>query len=364
MPLLVTGCAAHETRPPQRAPTATVAIARNADNTASITVTYREAANVFEIMDNVSSWLPGKCDEEYRAYWNERFGITPADEQRFASYKQLRKRSYPRPPDGQDGSDPRTTSLFGPVKPIDRFAAAFYDSQSLDEAFVKLGDVATAQEIAELKAFYAVYRPQYESLLVESKAYLAIASATSTKLEEAHADAYATGLAQFYGVTSLPRFTALYVWWPPVENVTANSRDRFLLLKYNPAKHGNGAASNIDIPIHEFVHYASAHQSEEQKRALTRTFLAGCDPTADVKPVKILEEPLAVAHQKLFLSTADPQHFDASVPWYGGDRWIDPFAKALFAQVKEARAAGRTIDDALMTSAAKSCATLYAARSR
>ncbi len=330
-----------------------------------ITVTYREAANVFEIMDNVSMWLSGKCDEEYRAYWQERFGVSPADEQRFASYKQLRKRSYPRPPnDAADGSDARPASLFAPRKPVDRLADAFYDSATVDEALAKLAGVATPEDIAELRAFYAVYRPQYESLLTESQLYLPIAAVIQKKLEEARADTYTADLARFYGVTDLPRFTALYVWWPPVENVTANTRGRFLLLKYHPAKHGRSAMSDIDIPIHEFAHYISAHQPEEQKRALTRTFLAGCDPTAYVKPVKILEEPLAVAHQKLFLSVADPQRFDASVPWYGGDRWIDPFAKAVYPELKDARAHGRMIDDALMTSAAESCAVLYAARRR
>ena len=191
-----------------------------------------------------------------------------------------------------------------------------------------------------------------------------IAAVIQKKLEEARVDTYTAGLTSFYEVTGLRRFTALYIWWPPVENVTANTRDRFLLLKYNPAKHGRSAMSDIDIPIHEFTHYLSAHQPEEQKRALTHTFLAGCDPTADVKPVKILEEPLAVAHQKLFLSVAAPQRFDASVPWYGGDQWIDPFAKAIYPALKDARAHGRTIDDALMTSAAKSCAALYATRRR
>ena len=328
-------------------------------------MTYREAANVFEIMDNVSMWLSGKCDEEYRAYWKQRFGVTAADEQRFASYKQLRKRSYPRPPDdAADGGDARPVSLFAPRKPVERLADAFYDSTTVEEALGKLADVATPEDIAELRAFYAVYRPQYESLLTESQLYLPIATVIQKKLEEARAGAYAAGLATFYGVTDLPRFTALYIWWPPVDNVTANNRDRFLLLKYNPSKHGRSAMSDIDIPIHEFAHYVSAHQPEEQKRALTRTFLAGCDPTADVKPVKILEEPLAVVHQKLFLSVADPQRSDASVPWYGGDRWIDPFAKAIYPAVKDARAHGRTIDDALMTSAAKSCAELYAARRR
>ncbi len=325
-----------------------------------IVVGYREAANVFEILDNVSDWLPGKADEEYRRYWKERFGISPEDEQRFASYKQIRKRTYPRPSEGSGDGKPDEPSLFGPRKPIDRFAESFYASASLDEAFTKLASVTTSEETAELRAFYAAYRTPIAELLEESKAFDPIATSLREKLGT-RADTYAASVARFYGVADLPPFTALYVWWPPVANVTANQRDHYLLLKYNPTRHASSAASAIDVPIHELTHYVSSHQPEEQKRALTQTFLAGCDPRADVKPVKILEEPMAVAQQKLFASVAAPERFDLGAPWYGGDRWIDPFGKALFPLVAEAYAQGRRIDDALMTRAAKSCAELRAA---
>jgi hypothetical protein len=120
---LVMSCAAHETRaiPPSRPAEA-----------GGITVTYREAANVFEIMDNVSMWLSGKAARRGGGRRQRAAGLA------------LR-----------------------PRKPVDRLAEAFYDSATVDEALVKLADVATPEDIAELRAFYAVYRPQYESMLTE-----------------------------------------------------------------------------------------------------------------------------------------------------------------------------------------------------
>lgn len=322
----------------------------------SIAVTYREGANVFEILDNVSNWWPAKCDSEYRDYWKERFGISDDDERRFAAYKQIRKAHYPRPADAPE----RGADLFGPAKAVDRFAEAFYGAATVDAALATLAGLVTAEELATLKDFYTAYRPSYEPLLAESRPYSDIAAGMQSKLAEARVIAYLEKIARSYGVTALPPFTALYVWWPPVDGVSANNRDRYLLLKYNPTRHRSNAGSDFDVPVHEFAHYVSAHQSEERKLALSKTFLAGCDPTKRVPPVKILEEPLAVAHQKMFLALVDPQRFDVTAPWYHGDKWVDPFAKAIYPHVVQVHGSGRMIDDALMTTMASSCAELLA----
>lgn len=321
----------------------------------SLTVGYREPANVFEILDNVSSWLEGKCDEEYRSYWQERFGLTADDERRFATYKEIRKRYYPRPLE----TDPALV-LFGRARAPDRMAEAFYGAADLRTAFAELARFMTPEEVTATRAFYEAYAARLAPLLAESKAYVDVATTVQRRLDGAHASTFVDELAAYYRVTNLPRFDALYVWWPPVANTTANNRGRFLLLKYNPTEHRTDAERAVGIAIHELAHYVSEHQSDEQKKALTKTFLAGCDPTGDTKPVKILEEPLAVAHQKLFESVEDPKHFDLSAKWYGGDPWIGPFAKMIYPQVKQAHEGKRTIDDELMKTMAKSCVELRA----
>jgi hypothetical protein len=54
--------------------------------------------------------------------------------------------------------------------------------------------------------------------------------------------------------------------------------------------------------------------------------------------VKLLEEPMAVVHQKLFLSAAAPERFELGSAWYG-DRWVSAYAKAIYPRVKGAHAA-------------------------
>lgn len=326
--------------------------------TPSITVTYRDGANVFEILDNVSSWWPDKCDAEYRTYWKERFGITAADDERFATYKKIRKAHYPRPQENDGESAP---PLFGIAKPLDRFAEAFYGAATVDEGLSRLADVVDREELATLRAIFAVYRPSYEVLLAESAPYRELASALQRRLDDAHASATFLELTRFYGVdaTSVPDFDVLYVWWPPAEHIAANNRGRHLLLKYNPTTHLKKAARDSDLPVHELIHYVSSHQPEEQKRTFAKAFREACRPRPEIAPVDVLEEPMAVAQQKLFLSVVAPEKLEFASPWYG-DPWVSDFAKDIYPQVKEARSRRRPLDADLMRALGRACASRLA----
>ena len=329
----------------------------------SLTVTYRKAANLFEVLDNVSNWWRGKCDPEYREQWQHRFGVTAEDEQRFAAYKAIRKRYYPRPRDTGE-TEPSTTEhgLFAPRREPDRFAEAFYGAATVDAALSTLGEFMAPDDVETLRQFYAAYRGPCETLLAESEVYSEIAAALQQKLDTARARAFYRRVADFYGLEETPRFTVLYVWWPPVEHITANNRGEFLILKYNPTKHRSAALQDIDVPVHEFTHHASAYQPAAQKQALTKAFLDGCDMRGSMPTPKILEEPLAEVQQKLFLRIAAPERLDFSTDWYGGDAWVNPFAKAIYDPVREAYDSGGTISVALMERIAADCRRLKASR--
>jgi hypothetical protein len=184
-----------------------------------IVATYREAANVFEIMDNVSSWFPDKNDAQYREAWQARFGVTSADEDRFRAYKEIRKRWFSRADESRGG-------LFATSKPTDRIAEAFYTSDTLDAAYAKLA---------------------------------------------------------------------------------------------------------------VFVQRPKNHQD----------------------PPKIIEEPLAVVHQKMFLGLVEPERLDFTEGWYGGDPWIGTFAKLIYEPVRRYHETPNAhLDEELMTKLGKSCAQL------
>jgi hypothetical protein len=355
--LALAACGAPALRPPPPAtPAVTTALAPAGPTDLTLTVVYREAASVFEILDNVSDWLPGKCDTEYREAWKKRFEISAADEGTFTAYQALRKHYYPRQPPPADGDVP---GLFAPRKLPDRVAEAFYASATLDEAFTRLAAFMPPDDVAALRRFYAHHRPHYEVLLQESRGYPDLARNLQQKLDAAGVAAHYQRVARFYGVTGAAQFTALYVWWPPVEAVTANLRGSFLLLKYHPEKHREGALRDVDVPVHEMMHFISSQAPEAQKQALSRLFLAGCDVGARLPGPRILEEPLAVVHQKMFLAQVDPERLDFSGSWYG-DPWTSTLAKLLYAPVSRVHARGGRLDEVLVKQASKACAHLVA----
>lgn len=324
----------------------------------SIVVAYREAANIFEVLDNVSNWWEDKCEPEYRAYWEQHFQVSSSDERAFLAYREVRRRYYPQP---QGSSDPRESrhGLFAERKEPDRFAEAFYASDSLTDAFARLRTFASHEDVIAVEAFFAAFQSRLQGLLAESRSYVALSAALESKLNDPKATAFAQSIARAYAVATPPRLTVLYVWWPPVEQVTANSRGTFLLMKYHPVKHAEGAAQDVDVPIHEFVHVVSAQRPDARKRVLTDLFLRGCDVSGKLKPVNVLEEPLAVAQQKLFLRETDPARLDFSVPWYG-DPWVSTYAKLLVNLLGQHFSSGATVDEALMRRSARLCTQLTA----
>lgn len=58
-----------------------------------VTVSYRETADLFSTMDNMSDWLPGNTIPAYREEWEARFGWTEADQQWVDRYKEYRRRT-------------------------------------------------------------------------------------------------------------------------------------------------------------------------------------------------------------------------------------------------------------------------------
>jgi hypothetical protein len=324
-------------------------------------VRYREAANAFEILDNLSRWWSGKCDPEYREEWQSRFGVTPEDERHFAAYKAVRKRAYEDKAGGDP--DPATSSngVFARNKPVDRIAEAFYGAPDLDAAFAALATFLEPADVAVVKAYVAAMRPHLDDLLAEDRAYPALARALAEELARPDAAAAARRIADFYGVASVPRFTVLYVHWPARDHVAANVRGRTLLVKVHPDARREGAAADVDLPVHELAHHVSALQPEAKKRALTDVFLAGCEAARALRGPLALEEPLAVVHQKAFLREHAPARFELASRWYG-DPWVSDLAKALFEPVARVTREGRTLDEAFAREAAAICAKVAAAR--
>ncbi|MBL8613672.1 MAG: hypothetical protein JNL38_40405 [Myxococcales bacterium] len=352
------GCGAGASPPPtSAAPASPAAAASHAAPShpaaLEITVAYREAASVFEIVDNASAWYPDKNDAEYREHAVAALGFGRPEQELLDRWIELRRRTSP--PAAETGGP-----LLGRDKPRDALAACFHAEADVAAALARVEAAFGRDAAAAARAVLEGLSPKLRPVLAEGRDLAPIAAALEAELRQPHVAAFARRMARFYGAPEVPRVTVVFVWWPPVESMTASLAGDTLLMRYHPHKHGEEARRDVDVVIHELAHLASRRQPEAQKAALSAAFSARCDAASKLAPARVLEEPLAVIHQKMFLAETAPARFDRSRSWYG-DPWVSAMAKLSFDAAARAHADGRVLDEALVKAAAKACHELAGA---
>lgn len=310
-----------------------------------VEVRYREAADVFEILDHVSDWWPGYLEPEYRRAWADSVGFRRGDEEMFARYKAVRERYFDR--SGQGGDTPwrEGSGLFTDraVLAADPVGAAFYASETVDEALRRLAPVVAPGDVVFLRRFYAHFRGRWQPLVARTRALTAASrAATAGTLASAGVDEYLSQVGALFGSTAPEPFTALYVWWPESARNAASPSGRFLVLRVRPRP--GETVNSADVVAHEAIHVLLALQPDEQKQRWSGAVLDRCQPSAAMRRLTLLEEPIATALGNIeFRRRFQPQRFSWGRQWYG-DPWADMLARLLHPALTTALPIGRAGD--------------------
>jgi hypothetical protein len=377
--------------------------ANSPDRSTVITVRYREAADVFEMLDQVSAWWPDYVEPAYRQSWIDAGRIRSEDSTYFAQYARLRERHIDR--SGQTGSGERrgASGLFtaAATATADPVAAVFYASDSMNTAFNQLRGVLSPSEITFLRAFYAHFQTRTSPLTAATRAATADSRvATAATLADTAVANYVTQVAALFSAppddsarhqpatygdhgTALtggpsdaeparrrdetessvaraalrvaPLFV-LYVWWPDSMHTFATPKGRVLVLRVRPRS--GETVNSADVVVHEAVHVFTASMPEAQKVALSGTLLDGCAIPERVRRLAILEEPIATALGNIeFRRRFMPQRFTWGRRWYG-DAWVDVYARLLHPLLVERAATGRRLDGVFAREATGLCTAL------
>lgn len=324
----------------------------------NLNVVSREAASIFEIMDNTSNWWEGFCDIEYRQYWEKKYKISKEDEKYFKQYQNLRDKYYSDPDQREKNPLKNRNGLFSTIGSLspDPYAEAFYSSDSLEEAYKKLENLLSKAELKFVQKFYEYFKEKYKPLVAETKGrYKIVIQNTSKSLIQDKITTYIHKIARFYDVNKKLDYEIIFVWWPPISSTRANPTGKFLVMKNNPKKHGTGDGS--DIAMHELIHSISKLQQLESKKRLTKKFYSKC--SFDYKKYKkyyILEEPLAVIlGQMYYQEMFQPKRFKFEAKWYN-NKLIDSLSKLYYPVVKKHFVEGKVIDSSLIEKLGKNCA--------
>ncbi len=302
-----------------------------------IKVVYREPANIFTIMDKTSLWNKVYCNKVYNDYWIDKIGLTKADQSIFKKYKKLRDKYFPiKDPEGP-------INLFVSIEFYDRdvIGHAFYEAETMEEAYSKLSTFMTKEEVKFLREFYAQFEKRYAPLLEESKKLSALPKIFMADLNNKELDKYLKKVARFYNSRLGKKYTVLYTWFPLENQSAAFPEGEFMIMQCSP----NMPIDRIpgaDIVVHEIIHTISVHQPLEQKLQLSEIFLRkfkGLDKFPGYDRLRILEEPLAVVFgQALYLKKFKPELYQKEkyqMIWYNYP-WVSTMAQLLEPILEEA----------------------------
>lgn len=326
--------------------------------TAPVQVEYHQATDVFNVLDNLSDWLPGYTSPAYGEYWEAHIGLDTADRAAISTYAAFRRRTAPvahsAPVDAKAAPD-----LFAPAstRDVDGLAQAFVDADDFQTGVTAAIAVQAPQDRIMLRDYYARFGPRAMRLVAAQSHFDAQRAALVAQLALPGVLALAKDIRGFYGVDAVPPFVARFLWWPDPDSTQAKVRGRIIMLQ-GPAD-GADRDTHMDwapIVLHEYTHYVSAGQSRTQRQRLSATFLQGCPTAAALpNPLNAFEEPLAIYWgQARFEQEVRGRALPTDSEWYFKPM-PDRIAKAIAAAFPAAGPAPSLDDPRLMKVAMTAC---------
>lgn len=331
-----------------------------------VRVLYSETVNLYSLMDNVSGWLDGYTNPTYRQEWSARFGWTAADQVWADRYAEYRRRTFHS---GGHSSDPRqrpdglfasASELAADSDPLLQFLAGQND---VDSALSNLEQSVSRADARMLRGFYRHFAPGWRVILRESSPLANHAQALQRRFENQRLTDFLARVARYFRSEVDGTFRVYFTRQPPGRETSAEVVGGQLMMLHSPVNLPVEAGDWEGIVMHEFVHFISAGQPAEQKRALTEQFLSRCPMPAGVSPLWLLEEPLAVAWgQAAYASHVQGRPLDPNGNWYAIP-WVNIVSRTLAPSVIAAYDNSDTINS-IVDQAAERCVELGAIASQ
>lgn len=326
--------------------------------TATVQVEYHRATDVFNLLDNLSDWLPGYTSPAYGEYWQTHIGLTPEDRAALAAYAEFRRRTAPvAQPDPHDAA--AAPDLFAPplTRDADDLAQTFMDAPDFQEGAAAAIAAQAPQDGRLLRDYYARFGPRAVRMIAAQSHFDMQRAALTSQLMQPGVATLASAVRGFYGVDVTSPFIVRFLWWPAPDRTEAKVRGHTILL-HGPADGASGDTPMDWAPVvlHEYTHYVSAGQPSTQRQELSAAFLQGCPTAAALpNPLNAFEEPLAIYWgQYRFEQEVRGRALPTDAEWYFKPM-PDRIAKAIAAAFPATGPAPSLDDPALMRAATAAC---------
>lgn len=326
--------------------------------TAPVQVEYHQATDVFNLLDNLSDWLPGYTSPAYGEYWQTHIGLAPEDRTALAAYAEFRKRTaaVAQPARRDVAAAP---DLFAPplTRDADGLAQIFMDANDFQDGVAAAIAAQAPQDGRLLRDYYARFGPRAMRLIAAESHFDRQRTELASQLAQPGIATLAKAVRGFYGVDATAPFIVRFLWWPDPDRTQAKVRGHTILL-HGPA---DGASSDTPmdwapVVLHEYAHYVSAGQASTQRQRLSAAFLQGCPNAAALpNPLNAFEEPLAIYWgQYRFEQEVRGRALPTDAEWYFKPM-PEKIAKAIAAAFPSTGPAPSLEDPALIEAAATAC---------
>ncbi len=318
-----------------------------------VTVSYEEAFDLFNLLDNLPDWLPGYTNAVYQQDWERRFGLDVEDRAALAAYGQFRQRTSPMARNDDGGRPLADRLLAGSDTRIgDPYTAYFQNAASFTAATEAAIAAQAPGDQALLRRYYARFAPRAREVLAGKDRFSRQQEALIRELAAPEAAAFATRMRTFYGANSAPVFNARFVWWPYSNRTQAKLRGGSIVLFSDWAVEDDWAP----IVLHEYAHFLSAGQPAASREALAAGFARLCPSALALpNPLNALEEPLAIYWgQYRFEQEVHGKALSSDASWYFQPH-ADRAAKAIAAAFPADQPAPMLAVGPLLEAAASTC---------
>lgn len=323
---------------------------------APVVVEYHRPTDIFNVLDNLSGWLPGYTSSAYRDYWEKHFGLDQADRAALEAYAAFRRRTSKLASDDAAAAD----DIFAPAatREVDVFSRYFFEASSFEQGIDAAVATQSPGDRAMLRAYFTRFEPRVRRLVDAKSHFGRQRDALEAQLAPPAVANLAGAIRAFFKVEPSPKFVARFVWWPDPDSTQAKARGRYILLHAQPdVAGGAGAMDWAPIVLHEYSHYLSAGRPRNRRKRLTAAFLRRCPAATQLRnPLNALEEPLAIYWgQYRFEHDVRGRELAAGADWYIQPQ-ADRAAKAIAAVFPATGPAPVLDDPALLAAAASACA--------
>jgi hypothetical protein len=324
-------------------------------------LTYSPIANKFHLMDQVSeSMTDFFLIPEYKSSWIETYGLSDEDQAFLGQYQQLRKK-YQNPNLLTPTFVGKKSGLFAPhpEEVQDVIADSFYTSEALEEAFQKISSHLTQEEVQLIKNFFDHFSEKINKMQEFTPSSLEkILTYFNEQLDGKQASQHLANIALFYQSASR-NFKSIRVLLASANGNSFNGRccgdhlQIIIPIDRLPIENEELMKYLTSVIVHEAIHHVSGTASHEQKQKLTSHFIGKVGSIGDMHFLNVIEEPLVMASQMLFMKNAYPEVYSKDAPWFN-----HPLASKYLSLLEVYIDKGKSID----TNFIENCANFYTER--